>query len=362
MTEPYRDFNPYTDRNPADFMRPYPTTWKNLLSLPVRIAPRLARYTPLSIPYPIVIDVNHWVIVDLAKAREISKIAGVIIKLTEGVDFLDPAADAYIRTAWDLKIPFGVFHFVRRNLSGDDQARWFLDNVEQYRSLTGGRMIYDHLDCETVDEANNDIGLYRTYKCATTIQQEWKTPGFYMNMNGFNTLGFSAAAWLNDFWYWWAHWTSALQPTIPAAIARNRVGLWQNGIAGTHSWITPITGAKTVVDHGYDLAGVTELPEPPPDDLAKRVAALETEVASQALRIDSAALIANAADSLSRGNKASIEALNKNLLAQSQDIARLRTDVDSLIAAGKVQDGKIGDLTGRIKVIEDKLQAVKERL
>lgn len=112
---------------------------------------------------------------------------------------------------------------------------------------------------------------------------------------------------------------------------------------------------KWVNDYGKPI------PEPSPDlsAIIARLDALEKETASQALRIDAVTTIANAADGLSRANKANVDALAKNLLAQSQDIARLRTDVDALISAGKIQDGQIAELALRMAAVEAKFENIK---
>lgn len=364
MTEPYRDFNPYTDRDPAQFLGPELTAFERFQAFAARL-PLISLAVP---SYPIVIDVNHWVTVDLALAKQNSNIAGVIVKLTEGdgksVSFKDPKADAYIRTAVDLKLPVGVFHFFRQNWSGDDQANWFLENAEPYRSLPGIKWIYPHVDRETQDGVSDqNIANWRAFKCASTIRSNWTTPGFYTNLDNFNKLfhiGTTVVEWVNEFNWWWAQWTSALAPTWPAAIATARRKLWQNGIAGQHTWITPIAGAK-VVDHGYDLLKVTEIPDPeppqpePPDEILQRLDALEADYVALKSRVDAAAskldatvTVANGAWNKAEANKANIEAINRALVTINQDVAELRTD---------------GDATaGKVGVIEQKLARVKADL
>lgn len=368
--EPYRDFNPYTDRDPVSFIGPEPTTIERIQAFAARL-PLISLAVP---SYPIVIDVNHWVTVDLALAKQNSNIAGVIVKLTEGdgkaVKFKDPKADAYIRTAVDLGLPVGAFHFFRQNWSGDDQATWFLENAEQYRSLPGIKWIYPHIDRETVDGVTDQgTSNWRAFKCASTVRSNWTTPGWYTNLDNFNKLfhiGSTVVDWINEFNWWWAQWTSALSPTWPAAIAASRRNLWQNGIAGSHTWITPISGAK-VVDHGYDLAKVTDIstPEPPPPpsgDLEQRVAALEST-------LDATVKVVNSTANQADVNKAAITQLTTNLTNASLAITKLRTDLTTLqtavtAIAGKnsSQDNAINILVEQVETVEIKIKEAAEAL
>lgn len=370
--QPYRDFNPYTDRDPAEFAGPEPTALELIQAFAVRNIPLVSLAVP---SYPIVIDVNHWVDVDLTLAKEKSNISGVIIKLTEGdgkaVKFKDPKADTYIRWARDLKLPLGVFHFFRQHWSGADQANWFLENAEQYRSLSNIKWIYPHLDRETTDGVSDqDLSNYRAYKCWTTVQREWSTPGFYTNLDNFNKLfhiGTKVVDWVNEVFWWWAQWTSALSPMWPAAIALARRGLWQNGISGSHTWIKPIEGAR-VVDHGYDLAGVTDIPdpEPPPDlaDLIDQVEALKTQVTAMQSTLTATVTAANAADSRSRANAANIAATNSNVVNHGKQIGSLQTDIEAIYERlSKVEQRNVGQdnlLNGLVTRLDDLERTIEQ--
>lgn len=83
------------------------------------------------------IDVNYWKrkegLDDLAPLMEHAEFC--ICKATGGVSFVDPSCDYYVQQLRKLGKPWGFYHFAHdagSNAGAKNEARYFLDNCENY--------------------------------------------------------------------------------------------------------------------------------------------------------------------------------------------------------------------------------------
>lgn len=74
------------------------------------------------------IDISNW---KSGFSLENTKPDFVIVKATEGIGFVDKCCDVFVQDAIRLDIPFGFYHFARRNDSREE-ARYFHEQTRGY--------------------------------------------------------------------------------------------------------------------------------------------------------------------------------------------------------------------------------------
>lgn len=78
------------------------------------------------------IDISGWQKgIDVKAVVENGGLGAVVVKATEGTNFVDSQCDAYVQRCIANKIPFGYYHFARNN-DAKAEAEFFRDNTRNY--------------------------------------------------------------------------------------------------------------------------------------------------------------------------------------------------------------------------------------
>ena len=122
------------------------------------------------------IDISSWQKgFDLADARP----DFVIVKATEGLNFVDKSCDGFVQDALRLDIPFGYYHFARSN-DPAKEATYFYDQTRGY--VGKGIPILDF-------EVPNGNDWLETW-CKTFFQLSGVRPWVYMNSDYISNRGY----------------------------------------------------------------------------------------------------------------------------------------------------------------------------
>jgi lysozyme len=94
-----------------------------------------------------VVDLSHWEWSASAgrrvkEARD-AGIAAVIVKATQGKDYVDPTFEKWAPIVLEAGLLLGVYHFGSNTASGDRQADWFLEQVTRVVPLHRVRLALD---------------------------------------------------------------------------------------------------------------------------------------------------------------------------------------------------------------------------
>lgn len=78
------------------------------------------------------IDISNWQAgLDVASVVRNGGLGAVIVKATEGLDYVDKSCDSFIRQAAAGGVPFGFYHFARNN-DASAEAKFFRNNTRGY--------------------------------------------------------------------------------------------------------------------------------------------------------------------------------------------------------------------------------------
>ncbi len=171
-----------------------------------------------------------------------------------------------------------AYWFFRGNVSGVTQWQYAVPILDQLAASLGYKPVI-WADVETVDNVGNTTRLVRLkdFLDGATLWNPGKV-GIYSSP-GFANLRLSPApAWINEFWHWVAHWTSAALPTQPTGWNVAQRKLWQYAVWNNYAWATPVPGADPDVDNDRFFGTESELRAfagIPTLTLEQRVTALE---------------------------------------------------------------------------------------
>ena len=237
------------------------------------------------------LDLSHWQKdenIDFLTLKA-NGIDFVILKVTEGISFVDPTFKSKYEKALAAGQIVMPYHFFRGNYGGAAQAKHCIDTLRELGFLDA----IDYVpiiwgDVESSDEVSVSARRNRLLAFLQTIVSNGFQAGVYSSPYYWNMLiGF--VAWIQNYFQWDAHWTSASMPTLPMGWSREKTIMWQNGIYPAHSWVEKVIGAIGNVDHNYfygsleDLKQLLKFPVPPPppncceeiEDIKSRIAQLE---------------------------------------------------------------------------------------
>ena len=139
------------------------------------------------------IDISHWQTgLDIAKTDA----QFVIIKATEGTNYVDPACNSFYSKAKSLGLPRGVYHFYRGG--GSAEADWFVKNVAGY---VGDAILALDFEDHTTDVKGAKAFLDRV-KSKTGVR-----PVIYMSASVLHSNNWSSVA-SADYGLWLARWGS----------------------------------------------------------------------------------------------------------------------------------------------------------
>jgi GH25 family lysozyme M1 (1,4-beta-N-acetylmuramidase) len=251
------EFNPI-ERNPLDFTLPR-----------ISFRERLSAALGLAVAQPsiLAVDISHWNGAIDWPALRASGVEAVIMKCSEGAEgtiyeYKDIKFEKNWRAALDNDFPVMVYHF-SRGYKGNAEFSWFQKCADAFMNdqrILGKTAVW--LDCEwkpasvsTSAYSNRSFGFCSLAEGTGYRQGIYSSPGlvpqlFYDPAND--------VRW-NDVFQWNAHWTSAVQDTLPAGWSEAMRKAWQFGIHPTHDWTPVVNGAGTVdVNHLY-FASATDL-------------------------------------------------------------------------------------------------------
>lgn len=224
----------------ADFLYPRPSVRARLASF-AAASPVIPYAAPEYVP---AFDISRWQVEVDFKAAYAGGYRLVIIKATDGL-----AIDPYYVRNWQEALNAGfrvnTYHFFRSNVDGAKQADYHLETVGPLRSST---KIAVWSDLETADGVTNTIRKPRFWAFLKGIYNEKIPTGPYSSNNYWQTL-MDNATLPAEYWFWIAHWTTALNPTIPKGVTDGQSRLWQDAVYPTYSWGRPVPGVKTAVDN-----------------------------------------------------------------------------------------------------------------
>lgn len=173
-----------------------------------------------------------------------------------------------------------VYWFFRSNVSGTTQWQYALAILEQLTAFLGYKPVL-WADVETNDGVSNATRLARLkdFLDGATLWNPGKV-GIYSSPGFANLYLSPAPAWINEFWHWVAHWTSAALPTQPTGWNVAQRKLWQYAVWNNYAWATPVPGADPDVDNDRFFGTEAEMRAfagIPTLTLEQRVSALEAE-------------------------------------------------------------------------------------
>lgn len=227
-------------RNAENFLYPRPTTRQRLATFAVA-SPLIPYTAPEYVP---AFDISRWQGEVDFKAAYAGGYRLVIVKATDGT-----AIDPYYVRNWQEALNAGLrvmtYHFFRSNLDGKRQADYHLETVNPLRDAT---KIAVWSDLETADGVTNAVRKPRFWAFLQTIRAERIKTGPYSSNNYWQSL-MDNATLPAEYWFWIAHWTTALNPTIPKGVTNGQSVLWQDAVYPTYSWGRPVPGVKGSVDN-----------------------------------------------------------------------------------------------------------------
>lgn len=227
-------------RDPVQFLSPRPSPLSRLAAF-AAAAPIIPYAAP---EYILAFDVSRWQLDVDFKAAYAGGYRLVVIKATDGA-----AIDPYYVRNWQMALDAGlrvmVYHFFRSNVDGVKQADYHLEII---RPLMETTKTASWADLETADGVTNTIRKPRFWVYMGEIVKTLIPTGVYSSNNYWQSLMDNATLPLK-YWFWIAHWTTALNPTIPKGVTNAQTPLWQDAVYPTYSWGRPVPGVKTAVDN-----------------------------------------------------------------------------------------------------------------
>lgn len=104
------------------------------------------------------IDISGWQAgIDVAKVVKNGGLGAVVVKATEGVNYVDRSCDKFVQQCIDNDIPFGFYHFARNN-NASTEAEYFNMNTAGYDGY--GIPILDWEDGQSVEWVNEFVERY----------------------------------------------------------------------------------------------------------------------------------------------------------------------------------------------------------
>lgn len=184
----------------------------------------------------------------------------VIVKATEGTNFVDPYCDSIIQQCKSAGVPWGFYHFASDNWLATEEAQYFVDNCRNY--FGHGIPVLDWEGNQSVDWVNAFVEYVH--------EQTDVWPWIYANPWRFNQSGVN-----QNCARWVASYPDVASPTWSQArgwdcpAADGNVVAWQfcsdgavNGIAGNvdldlfygtkEQWVTYARGDNRPDNSGND--------------------------------------------------------------------------------------------------------------
>ena len=229
------DFNP-NQRNAQDFLIPEKKeSWFSVLVATLFAEPKIHG-----------VDVSHHNDVDFFALKN-SGVEFVILKATEGKDWVDDRFAEYWRKALDAGLLVMTYHFFRSNFGGSEQAKHHNDTIQEFLSASGYESPVIWFDIETEDGATISQRRNRLVAAHQTAEALGYQSGHYSSPYLWGKL-IGDVPWAYNYYGWIAHWTSANKPNLPLGWTEEKTKVWQYGIYPRYSWTQPVEGVDGDVD------------------------------------------------------------------------------------------------------------------
>lgn len=209
---------------------------------------------------------------------------GVVIRATKGLE-KDESFDTFWPQALDAGLIVGTYGLFDATKGGIAQANFHLETIQALRDATQDGIIPPHEDVELVDGVANSSRINKLYNCLQYLESNFKKPGIYSSIYFIDLLLTPVPTWMNQFWHWVAHWTSAAEPSIHSSIDKTLVKLWQYGIWLKYPWVDPVPGVSGDIDVNWffgtkdqlkEYADYVEpIPPTPPNNFQEQIDALD---------------------------------------------------------------------------------------
>jgi lysozyme len=234
----------YPGRNPKDFLSKPPSLLQKLFF----VQPSIQAFPSV---YVKAFDVARY-----QEAHEVNYQTAyangyrlVIIKSTEGNNYVDPMFDWHWNHALDAGFYIMTYHFFYDGASGESQADWCLTNTQRMRdAVLGHTAIWNDNENRagspviTVTTRRSRVqALHNTLAMNINKHGEYCSPSLWQSRMGNDLLSKYGDGWV-------AHWTSATSPTLPIGWTESATKLWQTGVYPTYSWVEPVPGVLGTVD------------------------------------------------------------------------------------------------------------------
>lgn len=285
-------FNP-AGRDAAAFEFPRP-----------RLLSRLASAFTILPSYEFIIDESTWQYTNGRSIDYVKFKAGggkaTVIRATDGLITDSAFLNGNWKRALDADLPFMLYANFHGNMSGSNQADYFLNAAKvAYDACQGHTAAWLDAEANTGDTATIATRQSSINAALSLVHGTYKRTGVYSNVAYWNTLygNMKLPDWAFE---WAAHWTGISNPTLPGNWTLAKLILWQFAVWDNYSWAIPVPGATPDIDEDRFMLLTTtvrdwlewETPAPPPvEDWKPRVAALEALTAQHTSQI--AALDAN---------------------------------------------------------------------
>ena len=104
------------------------------------------------------IDISNWQAgLDIPTVVKNGGLGAVVVKATEGLNFVDKSCDGFVQKCIANSIPFGFYHFARNN-DASAEAEFFRKNTTGYEGK--GIPILDWEDGQSIDWVNTFVNRY----------------------------------------------------------------------------------------------------------------------------------------------------------------------------------------------------------
>ena len=104
------------------------------------------------------IDISNWQAgLDIPTVVKNGGLGAVVVKATEGINFVDKSCDGFVQKCIANGIPFGFYHFARNN-DASAEAEFFRKNTTGYEGK--GIPILDWEDGQSIDWVNTFVNRY----------------------------------------------------------------------------------------------------------------------------------------------------------------------------------------------------------
>lgn len=167
------------------------------------------------------IDVSHWQpAVDWIRAKRNSGVQFMSTKITEGIGSVDLMRHVHVESARAAGVLIGGYHFFHPHISGQDQARFFLDNCPE-------KLDWYSLDFESHDNLASSVQLNQARRFLDVVEAATgKRPWVYLSPSFANELG--NPDWLGMYPLWLANYVPVAHVPKPWV----KFDIWQNSERG----------------------------------------------------------------------------------------------------------------------------------